>query len=60
VPEVIVASQEGIRVLGLSIISNMASGIAPGKLNHSEVLENMSKVSSRLIILLEEIVKNVL
>ncbi|MCK4805260.1 MAG: purine-nucleoside phosphorylase, partial [Spirochaetes bacterium] len=57
---VIVASQEGIRVLGLSIISNMASGIAPGKLNHSEVLENMSKVSSRLIILLEEIVKNVL
>ena len=60
VPEVIVASQEGIRVLGLSIISNMASGIAPGKLDHSEVLENMSKVSSRLIILLEEIVKNVL
>lgn len=60
VPEVIVASQEGIRVLGLSVISNMASGIAPGKLSHSEVLENMLKVSSRLITLLEEIVKNVL
>lgn len=60
VPEVIVASQEGLRVLGLSVISNMASGIAPGKLSHSEVLENMSKVSSRLITLLEEIVKNVL
>ena len=55
VPEVIVAVQQGIRVIGLSVISNMACGITKGKLSHSEVLENMSKAGSKLGALIEVI-----
>ena len=57
VPEVIVAAQEGIKVVGLSVISNMACGITKGKLSHSEVLENMSKAGSKLGALIEQICK---
>jgi purine-nucleoside phosphorylase len=59
VPEVIVAAQESIRVLGLSVISNMACGITESKLSHEEVLENMKKVSSRMLRLLELIMQNI-
>ena len=59
VPEVIVANQLGIKVLGLSVIANMACGISEGSLSHSEVLDNVNRASSRLIILIREIVRNV-
>ena len=40
VPEVIAARHCGLRVLGLSLVTNMAAGLAPGaQLNHQEVLE---------------------
>ncbi|HEX6693679.1 MAG TPA: purine-nucleoside phosphorylase [Longimicrobiales bacterium] len=39
VPEVIVARARGIRVLGISLISNLAAGISPTTLSHAEVLE---------------------
>lgn len=39
VPEVIVANQMGIPVLGISCITNMAAGILPQPLSHSEVME---------------------
>ncbi len=58
-PEVIVANQLGMKVLGMSVIANMACGISEGKLSHSEVLENVNSASSRLIILIREIVRNV-
>ncbi|MDD3122176.1 MAG: purine-nucleoside phosphorylase [Candidatus Izemoplasmatales bacterium] len=49
VPEVIVASHAGMQVLGLSVITNMATGISMNKLSHDEVLktslEAMDKVS---------------
>ncbi|HRP68427.1 MAG TPA: purine-nucleoside phosphorylase [Turneriella sp.] len=38
VPEVIVARQSGMRVLGLSLITNMGAGMA-SSLNHTEVVE---------------------
>jgi len=59
VPEVIVAAQEGLTVLGISIITNMASGIARGALTHEEVLKTMSKTSQRMILLLKEIMRNI-
>lgn len=59
VPEVIVANQEGMRVLGISVIANMACGVKEGKLSHHEVLEAMGKAAQRLIPLLKEIIKHV-
>jgi len=60
VPEVIVCSQEKIRVLGISAIVNCTAGIRGGKLSHDEVLDVAGKMSSRLIRLIREIIKNVL
>jgi purine-nucleoside phosphorylase len=39
VPEVIVARHEGLRVAGISCLCNMAAGILPQPLTHTEVLE---------------------
>lgn len=38
VPEVIVARHLGVRVLGISCISNMAAGVLPEPLNHEDVI----------------------
>ncbi len=40
VPETIAAVHLGVRVLGLSCITNMAAGISLNKLTHQEVVEN--------------------
>lgn len=39
VPEVIAANHMGLRCLGISCVTNLASGISPYKLSHQEVLE---------------------
>ncbi|MEW5691769.1 MAG: purine-nucleoside phosphorylase [Candidatus Hydrogenedentota bacterium] len=44
VPEVIVARQLGMRILGISCISNMAAGILNQPLSHKEVIETTNKV----------------
>ena len=44
VPEAIAARHMGIRVLGLSCITNMAAGVIKKKLDHREVLEVGEKV----------------
>ena len=44
VPEVITANHMGLRVLGISCITNMAAGILPQPLNHEEVVEIAEKV----------------
>jgi len=38
VPEVIAASYLGMRVLGISCVTNMAAGILPQPLDHAEVI----------------------
>jgi len=61
VPEVIVAAQEKMRVLGISVITNMACGITKGRLSHEEVLKTMSTAGlrvSRLIRTLLEKMRN--
>jgi purine-nucleoside phosphorylase len=44
IPEVIALGQMGIPVLGISCITNMAAGILPRKLTHSEVIETTARV----------------
>lgn len=39
VPEALVAAQCGIKVVGISCITNMAAGVTSQKLNHQEVME---------------------
>jgi len=49
VPEVIVANHMGMRVLGISCVTNMAAGILPQKISHLEVLETGRKVQAPLL-----------
>src|SRR5207237_5557646 len=44
VPEAIVARQCGLRVAGLSCITNLAAGISKSPLSHEEVLETGERV----------------
>jgi purine-nucleoside phosphorylase len=49
VPEVIVANHMGMRVLGISCVTNMAAGVLPQKINHEEVLETGRMVRDTLV-----------
>jgi purine-nucleoside phosphorylase len=56
VPEVIAARHMGIRVAGLSCITNMAAGVSDRKLDHAEVLETGRRVTDALLAVLARIV----
>ena len=56
VPEAIAARHMGMDVLGLSCITNMAAGVLPEPLDHSEVMETARRVRGQFIALLEGIV----
>ncbi len=47
VPEVIVARARGMRVLGISLITNPGAGISPRPLSHQEVLEAGEEAAPR-------------
>jgi purine-nucleoside phosphorylase len=55
IPEVIVANHMGIRVLGISCITNMAAGVLPQKLSHAEVMKAAGKFEGKLVSLLKGI-----
>ncbi|HEX2938458.1 MAG TPA: purine-nucleoside phosphorylase [Ruminiclostridium sp.] len=56
VPEVIAANHCGMNVLGISCITNMASGVTDKPLNHSEVIETSKKANSRFKLLVKTII----
>lgn len=57
VPEVIVARARGMRVLGFSCITNLASGLSDSPITHAEVLETTLIVGDRMSALVDEIVR---
>ncbi|WP_102345697.1 purine-nucleoside phosphorylase [Bacillus sp. Marseille-P3661] len=57
VPEVIVARHSGLKVLGISCISNMAAGILDQPLTHEEVMETTELVKEQFLTLIKETVK---
>ncbi|MBY0122520.1 purine-nucleoside phosphorylase [Bacillus sp. S/N-304-OC-R1] len=59
VPEVIVARHAGMKVLGISCISNMAAGILDQPLNHEEVIETTEKVKAHFLSYVKEIVAEI-
>ncbi|HEX9693159.1 MAG TPA: purine-nucleoside phosphorylase [Gemmatimonadales bacterium] len=56
VPEVIAARARGLRVLGISSITNLGSGLTEARLSHHEVLEASGRISRDL----ETVVRGVL
>ncbi len=56
VPEAIAARHMGIEVLGISCITNMAAGVLPEPLNHSEVMETARRVGGQFIALVEGVI----
>jgi len=56
VQEVIAARHMGIRVLGISVVTNMAAGVLPEKIDHEAVLEVGARAAGSLTALLRELV----
>ena len=56
VPEVITAVHGGMKVLGLSCITNMGTGIVDQPLHHEEIIRVGEQVRKTFITLLESIV----
>ncbi len=55
-PEAIAARHQGIKVIGISCITNMAAGITDEPINHAEVMETGAKVAETFKELLRRII----
>ncbi len=59
VPEVIAARHSGVRVLGISCVTNAAAGILDQPLNHEEVLQTAERVKGQFIALLRSVIPDI-
>ena len=57
--EAVAAKHMGMKVMGISCISNMASGISPVPLTHEEVQETADRTAPRFEALVTEILTNI-
>jgi len=56
VPEIFLAHRLGMKIIGISLISNLAAGISSAKLTHADVTETGTKVSERFSELMEKLI----
>jgi purine-nucleoside phosphorylase len=59
VPEAIAARHQGMKVLGISCITNLAAGMSDEPINHEEVMETGEKVSEVFKLLLRRIIPRI-
>lgn len=59
VPEVIMANRYGIKTIGLSCITNYATGISKTKLSHVDVTETAAKLKQQFISLVAAIITDI-
>lgn len=59
VPEVIAAGHSGMRVLGLSCVTNMAAGTTDQPLSHTEVLETTERIKPQFMALLRAVIPRI-
>lgn len=59
VPEAIALRQMGVRILGISTLTNMAAGILARPVEHAEVLETGRRVAVRLRRLIESVLPDI-
>jgi purine-nucleoside phosphorylase len=59
VPEVLAARHSGIRVLGISCVTNMAAGITGQTLTAEEVFETGARVKNQFIALLKSVIPRI-
>ena len=57
--ETVAAVQAGIRVLGISCITNMAAGILETPLSHAEVMETGRRAEGAFASLIDKIIENI-
>ncbi len=56
-PEVICAAHGGMRVLGISCVTNMAAGILAQRLSHAEVMETAERIEKQFVRFVQALVK---
>jgi len=59
VPEVIIAKQAGMKVIGISCITNFATGISGQTLSHEEVTETAELVKEKFLSLVSGIIEEI-
>ena len=59
VVEAIAANHMGMKICGISCVSNLAAGMSPNPLTHAEVQEAADKAAPRFTMLVKESVKNI-
>jgi len=58
VPEVIIANHSGMKVIGISCLTNMAAGILKQPLNHEEVIKTSNLAKTKFVNLINSLIES--